>query len=364
MPFENWHAGNELFSTLDRDNDILDRDLRPFVEECDQLGGIQIFTGADDAWGGFAASYIDSLRDEYGKTNIWNWALEDTRSVSSQDRLRKKSNVARSINNIAPQVSAYVRLAYPPSNAAKFLNITPNSLWYSSAVLAIAVESVTLPNRLKAVGGRQGTLSDFEAVLNVQGNQSLFELSANVRDSQTGRTTPRLANGQANGHVQSTSTNLDDREIDYTPSNPGEATASVGRVFAQVEMARDKSYTDEIEHESRYILDERERRRRRLNAEPIVEHYGSKLEFPVIDSFPQDLLPTTRTAKSFPVLATLRSTCKTRDRLRIMQRSIRAALGFEERETLLNGLAEIGEQYQDGDDIDDSSDFGNDDDDE
>ncbi|KAL9618447.1 MAG: hypothetical protein Q9160_006825 [Pyrenula sp. 1 TL-2023] len=362
MPFESWHAGSELFSTLDRDSDILDRDLRPFAEECDQLGGIQVFSGTDDAWGGFTASYVDKLRDEYGKASIWNWALEDTQSMSSQERLRKKTNVARSINEIAPQVSAYVRLACPPSNAAKMMRIVPNSLWYSSAVLAIAVESMTLPSRVKAIGGRQGALSDFEAVLNVQGNQSLFELGANVRDSQTGRATPSLTNGQANGHDQSTPTNLDDHDIDYTPSNIGEATASVDRVFARVEVTRDESHTGRMESEVRDMTDEWERRRRRLNAEPIVEKYDSKLEFPVIDSFPQDLITTAHAVKNFRVQATLKSTCKTRDRLRLIQRSIRGAIGFEEREALLNGLAEIGEQYQDGDDIDDSSGTGNDDD--
>lgn len=77
MPFENWNAGQDLFNDLDRDSDLLDRDLRPFAEECDQLAGIQIFTSVDDAWGGFSSAYIDLLLDEYGKTSIWLWGLED-----------------------------------------------------------------------------------------------------------------------------------------------------------------------------------------------------------------------------------------------------------------------------------------------
>lgn len=77
MPFEDWHTGEELFRDLDTETDILDRDIRPFAEECDQLRAFQIFTGADDAWGGFSARYIDKLRDEYGKKSIWVWASED-----------------------------------------------------------------------------------------------------------------------------------------------------------------------------------------------------------------------------------------------------------------------------------------------
>jgi hypothetical protein len=77
MPFEDWSVGEDLFSDLDKEHDLLDRDVRPFAEECDQLRALQLFTGADDAWGGFAARYVDRLRDEYGKKAIWVWAIED-----------------------------------------------------------------------------------------------------------------------------------------------------------------------------------------------------------------------------------------------------------------------------------------------
>lgn len=78
MPFENWSTGEDLFDNLDKEYDLLDRDLRPFAEEADQMQGIQIMASIDDAWGGFAAKYIDRLRDEYGKTTLWVWGLEDS----------------------------------------------------------------------------------------------------------------------------------------------------------------------------------------------------------------------------------------------------------------------------------------------
>lgn len=81
MPFENWQAGEELFQTLDKEFDLLDRDVRSFAEECDQMQGFQLFAGVDDAWGGFASKYLDNLRDEYGKTSIWVWGLEDSSRV-------------------------------------------------------------------------------------------------------------------------------------------------------------------------------------------------------------------------------------------------------------------------------------------
>ena len=77
MPFERWATGDELFANLDREHDLLDRDLRPWLEECDQLQAVQIFTSADDAWGGFASRYLERIRDELGKTSVWVWASED-----------------------------------------------------------------------------------------------------------------------------------------------------------------------------------------------------------------------------------------------------------------------------------------------
>ena len=82
MPFEKWATGKDLFSSLDKEHDLLDRDLRPFAEEADHIQGIQILTTFDDAWGGFASDYLERLRDEYGKTVIWVWGLEDsTKSI-------------------------------------------------------------------------------------------------------------------------------------------------------------------------------------------------------------------------------------------------------------------------------------------
>jgi hypothetical protein len=79
MPFETWGVGEDLFSCLDKEHDLLDRDLRPFAEECDQLQALQVITAVDNAWGGFAARYMEHLRDEFGKTSIWVWALENDR---------------------------------------------------------------------------------------------------------------------------------------------------------------------------------------------------------------------------------------------------------------------------------------------
>ena len=72
-PFERFATGEELFADLDREHDLLDRDLRPFVEEADQMQAVQVFGGIDDAWGGFASRFVERVRDEYGKVGVWVW---------------------------------------------------------------------------------------------------------------------------------------------------------------------------------------------------------------------------------------------------------------------------------------------------
>jgi len=78
-PFEKYVVGEELFDELDKEHDLLDRDLRLFIEESDQLQALQVITTVSDAWGGFAAKYVERLRDEFEKSSIWVWAIEEGR---------------------------------------------------------------------------------------------------------------------------------------------------------------------------------------------------------------------------------------------------------------------------------------------
>lgn len=75
--FSDWATGEDLFNALDKEHDLLDRDARFFAEECDQLQAFQIFSGTSDAWGGWTSSWLERLRDEYGKVGIWVWGLEE-----------------------------------------------------------------------------------------------------------------------------------------------------------------------------------------------------------------------------------------------------------------------------------------------
>lgn len=105
-PFERWDTGEELFANLDKEHDIVDRDLRPFIEEADQMQGIQIMTTLDDAWGGFASRYLERLRDEYGKTTIWVWGLQDSfQGVNRVSTLSLSLSLSSSLDRSTPATS-------------------------------------------------------------------------------------------------------------------------------------------------------------------------------------------------------------------------------------------------------------------
>jgi protein misato len=174
-PFEDWHLGQELFKSLDREEDMVDRDFRPFIEEADQMQAIQLFTCLDDAWGGFAADYVDRLRDEYPKATIWVWGIQTPRLPR-----RQLHNLARSVASICEQATMLVPLSVP---AAK--DLPPNirfdsqSPWHTSALLSTAVETAGFSSRATSKGGRE-TLGDVAARLNTGGKQSLSRLQMSV----------------------------------------------------------------------------------------------------------------------------------------------------------------------------------------
>lgn len=86
--FDDWESGAELYRALEGQEDLIDRDLRPFAEECDQMQGLQLLAGVENAWAGFTARYLDRVRDEYGKMPVWVWGLGEAPGASSVSKTR------------------------------------------------------------------------------------------------------------------------------------------------------------------------------------------------------------------------------------------------------------------------------------
>ncbi|OAX85079.1 hypothetical protein ACJ72_00551 [Emergomyces africanus] len=333
MPFENWAIGEDLFRTLDQEHDILDRDFRAFAEECDQMQGIQIFSGTDDAWGGFAARYVDRLRDEFGKKNIWFWGVENGARVQLERHAITSANLAKSVNEISPQTSAYIPVLDPPRKIPTYVHADLQSEWYSSALVSTAVESATLPTRLRSHKGNSSWL------LSQEFPQKIFNLQATIiseRDLESD-----TASGQdkqpliAEDEVEKDETLLEGFDLDFSWTNS--ASAKKLRVFGQVQISRGFDAQSELASE---LLSHPSRHQ-------TLQIYRTPLSLPLLDSFPSDLF-TTRAARAsrLSVRASLSTTTSIGDKVKNLQKLASRLIGIDEREALVNGLGEISEAYQ------------------
>ncbi|KAM5382602.1 hypothetical protein ACJZ2D_002392 [Fusarium nematophilum] len=182
MPFERFSMGTELFSVLDKEHELVDRDFRPFAEECDRLQGIQVFTTIDDAWGGFAASYLESLRDEFPKSCIWAWGLQSPLlEIPRAKRQLRVANVAHSIDQLCTQASTLIPLALPEDDLTAGVKMDRRSAWHTSALMAAGIETATLASRLSQSSVEQpSSLNDLAESLNVNGSQPLASMQMSL----------------------------------------------------------------------------------------------------------------------------------------------------------------------------------------
>ncbi|EQL34455.1 hypothetical protein RJZ56_000552 [Blastomyces dermatitidis] len=339
MPFENWEIGEDLFRSLDREHDILDRDFRAFAEECDQMQGIQIFSGTDDAWGGFAARYVDRLRDEFGKKSIWFWGLEDGSRVQRQKQTVSNANSAKSVNEISPQTSAYIPILDPPQNIPEYVHSDLRSEWYSSALVSTAVESVGLPTRLRSHRGASFWLPAQERP------QKIFSLQAAILSEHQPESdkTPDQDRKTliAEDEVDEDEILLKGFDLDFSWSSS--ARAKKLHVFGQVQISRG--------------FDAQTNLASKPPSQPSVIHslrlpgalqtYHTRLTLPLLDSFPGDLFTGRGAASSgLSIRASLSTTTEIGDKVKDLQKVASRLIGIDEREALINGLGEISEAYQ------------------
>ncbi|KAI9687658.1 MAG: mtDNA inheritance, partitioning of the mitochondrial organelle [Bogoriella megaspora] len=333
VPFEKWDVGEELFINLDREHDLLDRDLRPFAEECDQMQGLQIIADADDAWGGFAARYIEKIRDEYGKMSIWAWGLVEGNDATREKQSQRLVNSAKSLYEIAQQASVYIPLTNKPSLLPSYVSIDPLSKWHASALQATALESMTLPARLRPTAESRISLSDLEFAFSNHGSRRVASLGLSVAD-------PNVVSDKVGVD------NLDNLDIDLLPSSPQgpQRLGSRSHIFGRAESLRGAWQSQEK------IQQENTEHRSRFHSGPLVQRYQTTQLFPQLSSFPNiySSLSATATPSSLAVRTSLSTSSAVADRIRAISGAVRRMVAIDEREAIYNGLEELCEEYTEG----------------
>ena len=122
-------------------------------------------------------------------------------------------NSARSIQSLAQQASAYVTVSTSPASLPGYVDLDGPHDWISSALMVTAIETVTLPSRLRQIGGRQASLSLLAEMLDTDGKQNVFELAVSVPQ----RMFSEQANGSADGGKSTLATEDTERPLADSP---------------------------------------------------------------------------------------------------------------------------------------------------
>lgn len=353
MPFERWYTGEELFANLDREHDLLDRDLRPFLEECDQLQGIQILSSTDDAWGGFTSRYLERIADELGKGCRWVFGLQHTQRTSQGQRQLQLINVARSIHSVDASASMHIPLANSPSSLPTYVSFNGNSRWYYAALQAAALESITLPTRLRRSESAHATLDNLESTLNGDGMRRVAacSLSVNNPDNMVEHSQPngdadiRMTNGDSHGEDHDVERKKLDLDL-FPELVPHTVTARRdarhAHIFSRIESLRGpwKSATE--------LQESQERLNNRYAAhDPRTSLHQTTLLFPLLSSYPSIFRFPGRPQK-LAIDASLATSTAIADQIRRIEAVSRRVVGIDEREALCDGLAAMAEEYEDG----------------
>ncbi|XP_041099061.1 protein misato homolog 1 [Polyodon spathula] len=148
--------------------------LHFFVEECDYLQGFQVLCDLQDGFSGLGSGVTELLHDEYKGRGVFTLGLApithpDTSPVKDVFHLL---NSVLGMVSLSNHSSLFCPLSLrgglgrrpPPHITFPHLQYDP-SLWYhSSAVLATALETLTLPYRTVQDGATMGQLADSLAV--------------------------------------------------------------------------------------------------------------------------------------------------------------------------------------------------------
>ncbi|KAK3900166.1 tubulin domain-containing protein, partial [Staphylotrichum tortipilum] len=354
-PFEQYATGEELFRDLDREHDLLDRDLRLFVEEADCMQGVQVFGGVGDAWGGFTARYVERVRDEYGKVGVWVWGVDGEEGGGREKRLLRLANKARTLAEVYKQASVVVPLAVP-ARLPSTVRLDRTSPWHTSALLATAVESATLPARLRDPL-RRDTLGGMADVLNAMGHQNIaglqmsFSPAPSDDDNEDARQRRKLSEEDLAEGVQ--------LDIQLTPSDQqrGAHARSNGfdrpRVFSQLVASRGRIRDDQEEGED-VEMDETGRRIRRSAYEPVTKSFPTIFHhpnpLPTTTDSPTQEDDTTASELTIPLNTTtsLSTDSSIFRSLKGLRESVIRSIGLEDRETLGNELMEMADEYHEG----------------
>lgn len=128
--YEMFDLGRQAYATRNGRQDIMDTDVRPFLEECDLLQGINILSCFNDSWSGFTSEYVAELSQELPKVTKFVYSATEAKSRSEHYSL------SRALLAITDDIDLFVPFSSRDTAS-----------WYGSARLADWLDTFLLPTR-------------------------------------------------------------------------------------------------------------------------------------------------------------------------------------------------------------------------
>ena len=176
-----------------------------------------------------------------------------------------------------------------------YVSMNNTSEWHTSALLATAIDSVTLPLRLKGDEQSRVTFNNFEAAINTNENQHIAQLQVSIRDphalqelvkKQHGKQGPAPQDGRmpnarsgkamlAEDSVLDNSNGISDPDLDLMPDHvqitafQAEKSQKPAHVFGRIDSLRGPFHDNggQVNAEE----EDYARKRRRIAGECVVE---------------------------------------------------------------------------------------------
>ncbi len=166
-PFDTFFSGIS-YEIIDKKvrEDYIDA-FRYLLEECDRVSCVNVMADIDDGFGGFAASFLEEIRDEVPKVFMPVWAFTDP--LQGKGKIGRKSvdpllgpqygalslkscNIPLFYSKVQPFGNVII-----PIDTSSSANIAPckinsdGSFYHTSAIVAAAIDTVMSSNYIKKV---------------------------------------------------------------------------------------------------------------------------------------------------------------------------------------------------------------------
>ncbi|XP_042296905.1 protein misato homolog 1 [Sceloporus undulatus] len=180
---EAFGQGEKLLQDTPYTEELEDR-LHFFVEECDYLQGFQVLCDLHSGFSGVGAKVTELLQDEYTGKGVLTWGLTPVlKSAIPQKNFYRLMNTVLGIVSLSNHSSLFCPLSLnkslglrpEPPVTLPYLHYDASLDYHTSAILATALDTLTVPYRLQ---GSPISMAYLAEALNISGRKVAAAVTA------------------------------------------------------------------------------------------------------------------------------------------------------------------------------------------